>query len=210
MKKKILVIALALSLVAVTALGVTLAYFTDKEVATNTFTVGNVAIEIQEPAWVSTGSKDAPNVYPGESLDKDPAIYNIGENPCFVRVKVTVPNEYKDIITFRTNYQDGVFGANWEKHDDYYYYRAPLTVYDPQGSKSFRTTPLFQQVHFSTALTADDLNEYGQINGNTVHDIKVTAEAVQAQGIFTSYSQITDGITDEEFATIRSFFDGKF
>ena len=209
MKKKILVIALALSLVAVTALGVTLAYFTDTKEASNVFTVGNVRIRIDEPKWASTGSKDAPSVYPGESLDKDPTIVNIGENPCFVRVKVEVPEQYEDLITFRTNYQDGAFGAGWERHGEYYYYRAPLTVYDPQGSKSFQTTPLFQQVRFSTELTADDLNADGQITGSTPYDIKVTAQAVQAQGIFTSYSEL-DQITDAEFATIRSFFDGKF
>lgn len=203
MKKKVLVIALALSLVAVTALGVTLAYFTDKEQTTNTFTVGNVAIELREPKWVSTGSVDAPNVYPGESLDKDPTIYNIGENPCFVRVQVTVPEQYKNLITFRTNWVDGALGANWEKVGDYYYYNLPVA---PQAN----TTPLFQQVNFSTALTADDLNEYGQINGNTSYGIVVVAQAVQAQGIFTSYGRITDGLDTDELTTIRDFFNGKF
>lgn len=43
-KRKILALAMALSMVAILAVGATLAYFTDIDSATNTFTVGNVDI----------------------------------------------------------------------------------------------------------------------------------------------------------------------
>lgn len=47
-KKTILVAAIAVMLVAALVVGGTLAYFTDKDNATNTFTVGNVNIELLE------------------------------------------------------------------------------------------------------------------------------------------------------------------
>ena len=47
MKKKIVSLALAVCLIAIAAVG-TLAYFTDTKSATNTFTVGNVKIELLE------------------------------------------------------------------------------------------------------------------------------------------------------------------
>ena len=47
-KRKILVLALSLGMVAILAVGGTLAYFTDTDSATNTFTVGNVKIDLIE------------------------------------------------------------------------------------------------------------------------------------------------------------------
>jgi len=48
MKKKILALCLTVILAAVAVTGVTLAYFTDDDTETNTFTVGNVAIDLIE------------------------------------------------------------------------------------------------------------------------------------------------------------------
>ena len=44
-KKKILVLALTIAMVAILAVGGSLAYLTDTDSAKNTFTVGNVKIE---------------------------------------------------------------------------------------------------------------------------------------------------------------------
>ena len=51
MKKKIVSLCLVVAMVAVAAIGGTLAYFTDKDNATNTFTVGNVKIELLESKY---------------------------------------------------------------------------------------------------------------------------------------------------------------
>ena len=48
MKKKITAICLCIALVAIAVVGATLAYFTDTDKATNTFTVGNVKIKLLE------------------------------------------------------------------------------------------------------------------------------------------------------------------
>lgn len=50
-KKTILVAAIAVMLVAALVVGGTLAYFTDKDNATNTFSVGNVSIELLESQY---------------------------------------------------------------------------------------------------------------------------------------------------------------
>ena len=47
-KKSILMAAIAVMLVAVLVVGGTLAYFTDTKSATNTFTMGNVKIKLDE------------------------------------------------------------------------------------------------------------------------------------------------------------------
>ena len=60
-KKSILMAAIAVMLVAVLVVGGTLAYFTDTKSATNTFTVGNVKIELLESQYhrVNAGKGNA-------------------------------------------------------------------------------------------------------------------------------------------------------
>lgn len=91
MKKKILAISLVVSLVAVAALGVTLAYFTDTKAVDNTFTMGNVSIDLTEPHFPGgTGGGTIPNVAPGDIIPKDPIIKNTGANDAWVFMKLTL------------------------------------------------------------------------------------------------------------------------
>lgn len=48
MKKKILALSLCVVMAAIAIVGGTLAYFTDTDKATNTFTVGNIDINLTE------------------------------------------------------------------------------------------------------------------------------------------------------------------
>lgn len=56
-KRKLLTLALALCMVAILAVGGTLAYLTDTDQATNTFTVGNVDIKLNEYQRAADGEK---------------------------------------------------------------------------------------------------------------------------------------------------------
>ena len=56
MKKKLLVLGLCVALAAIAIAGASLAYFTDTKSATNTFTVGNVKIDLIESRNHRTGS----------------------------------------------------------------------------------------------------------------------------------------------------------
>lgn len=166
MKKKIATGALLVAFGATAVTGATLAYFTDTEKATNTFTVGNVDITLTEPNWVGTGSKDAPEVYPGEVLDKDPTVECTSANPCFVRVSVTNLDQFGG-IKYKTDWTLDKLGDGWQynPNDGYYYYTRIL-------GKGDKTDALFDQIVMPTNLTGNE----------EAKDIVVTAEAVQAQG----------------------------
>ena len=185
MKKKTLAMLLAVCLIATAVIGGSLAYFTDTETKTNTFTVGNVKIDLTEPSWDAAGNVDADTVYPGEPLAKDPTVENIGNNPCFVRIKVDGLDQFDDIgeIIYRTDYVDGKLGDNWVKHSDgCFYYNGVLDVGET-------TDALFDQIVMPTGLTG----------GEEAQSINVTAEAVQAQGARPSFAAV-EAMTVAEIA----------
>ncbi len=72
MKKKITAIFLCIALAATAIVGASLAYFTDTKSAKNTFTVGNVAIDLTETKW--DADKSAKTLVPGKIYEKDPVI----------------------------------------------------------------------------------------------------------------------------------------
>lgn len=185
MKKKIVTICLVAALAATALIGGSLAYFTDTDEKDNTFTVGNVDIQLTEPNWVSSGSIDAPEVYPGEPLAKDPTVTNNGANPCFVRIQVTGLDCLGNagMITYRTDYVDNKLGDNWVKGTDgYYYYNKVLAV-------GATTDALFDQIVIPTGVTNADA-----FKSDTAERIKysvdVKAQAVQAQGAKASWAAV--------------------
>ena len=183
MKKKLTAVALIVCMLAIMLVGASLAYFTDEDEATNTFTVGNVTIDLTEPKWDEAGSKDAPEVYPTEALAKDPTVTNTGANPCFVRIKVTGWDCLAPAgdITYRTDYVDGKLGDDWTLSGDYFYYTKVLAA-------GATTDALFDQIVIPSDLT----NGY---TGN--YNLVVTAEAVQAQGAKPSWSAVqTMGVAE--------------
>lgn len=116
MKKRIVTIALVVALVAIAAVG-TLAYFTDTADATNTFVVGNVAIElIEEERDGNGGTKNftqGKKLYPivgsaqGEKdelgmptaknyVDKMVTIKNTGSEKAYIRAYFAIPSALDD------------------------------------------------------------------------------------------------------------------
>lgn len=183
--KKILALCLVVALMATAIVGATLAYFTDDDEATNTFTVGNVEIDLTEPAWDDEEKND---VYPGEALAKDPTVTNTGANPCFVRIKVTGLDQFGDMgmITLRHgNYVEGYDSTNWTLIGDYYYYNEVLATAATAGDTWNQgleavSAPLFNQIVMPTGLT----------NSVEAKPIEIVAEAVQAQGARASWSEV--------------------
>ena len=97
MKKKIVSLALAVCLIAIAAVG-TLAYFTDKDAKTNTFTVGNVAIDLIEQQKGAQGLEAFENekvLLPGTSdvnaVSKIVTVKNNGANDAWVWVDLKIP-----------------------------------------------------------------------------------------------------------------------
>lgn len=183
-KKKIVSLCLVLALMVTLCIGGSLAYFTDTKAKDNVFTVGNVSIELTEPNWEGTGSKDAPEVYPGEPLAKDPTVKNDGANPCFVRIKVEGLDCLGNagMITYRTDYVTDKLGDNWVKGTDgYFYYNKVLEV-------NATTDALFDQIVMPTGLTND--YAFNDASERIEYSVKVKAEAVQAQGAKASWSAV--------------------
>lgn len=95
--KKTVAIILAMVLVAVAAVGATMAYLTDTKTVTNTFTVGDVKIKLDEtnindPEGNRVTSNEYTNITPGIVYTKDPIVTNTGKNDAWVRLTVTIEN----------------------------------------------------------------------------------------------------------------------
>lgn len=115
MKKRIVTIALVVALVAIAAVG-TLAYFTDTDNATNTFTVGNVSIDLIEQQRGENGLvpfEQNKKLYPivgsaqGEKdeygmplaknyVDKMVTIQNTGSEKAYIRAYFAIPSALDD------------------------------------------------------------------------------------------------------------------
>ncbi len=108
MKKKITALCLCVALLAVAVVGASLAYFTDTDTATNTFTVGNVKIDLIEQQTGENGLEDfGPNkplvpgkVNDGNAVSKIVTVKNTGANDAWVWVEIKVPTVLvsKDIL----------------------------------------------------------------------------------------------------------------
>lgn len=96
-KTKFAIILASLALVGTMAIGGISAYFTDKEVANNVFTVGSgVNITIDEPSW-DPEDPEHNNIVPGDVFAKDPQITNGGDVTAYAFMSVAVP--YKNVVT---------------------------------------------------------------------------------------------------------------
>lgn len=80
------------ALIGTLSIGGIMAYFTDGDTATNTFTVGKISLDLQEPGWVPPTE-----IVPQQEFAKDPQIKNDGLNEEFVFLKVTIP--YANVVT---------------------------------------------------------------------------------------------------------------
>ena len=109
-KRKILALALTIAMIAILAVGGSLAYFTDTETATNVFTVGDVEIALHESngegaedeaytEWLATQTLK-PNVNNDKKGDnvipKIVTVENTGTNDAYMWIEVWVPSALDD------------------------------------------------------------------------------------------------------------------
>ena len=175
MKRKLIIVVLAVALVAITAVG-TLAYYTDTDSGHNEVTLGNLDIELLEWADKPEDGEPVPfpengliGITPGVEVTKIAEVKNSGESVVWVRVSVekaiiraagveeTDPVN-TDLITLDFNEEE------WELIDGFYYYKAPLAPGET-------TEPLFTKVAFAPDMS----NMYQQATA----EISVHAYAVQ-------------------------------
>ena len=203
MKKKVLAIALA-AILAITAItGATLAYFTDTDEIDNTFTAGNVAIDLteQDPnnaeKRVDVGEEETeevkfPQLFPGMTLTKDPTIENVGSLEAYVAAKIEIN---------RTVGYELLSGGLLAKQEGY------KLIVEEDAEKDTVTIYIFIEkalqpeesvVLFDTLTipTAWDNAEMAIVNGLHIH---VEAYATQVYGFTDCYEAITTAFA-EEFA----------
>ena len=136
MKKKIFSLCLIVALAATAVIGGTMAYFSDTDSQTNTFTTGNVAIDLWEDFGdndgleeliPATGSAQAGTLKNG--IEKEVYVKNTGSEDAYVRVHIAIPQILDDgaetfnaaANVFHFNYADESIGAgkwDWSKAAD--------------------------------------------------------------------------------------------
>lgn len=127
-KRKLMMLAVAVCMVAILAIGGTLAYFTDTESAQNVFTIGGVDVTLFEskvraeddekgfPGYVDDDGDEQTvkeNTYaglvPGSSICKDPTVTNVGETDAYIRVSIKHNNQDAIFHAFET--QENFFAS---------------------------------------------------------------------------------------------------
>ena len=128
MKKKILSLTLVVCLLAIAVVGGTLAYFTDTDnEVTNTFTVGNVQIKLDETVVdvygdATTGGRveegNAYKLIPGHTYTKDPMVtVEANSEESYVRMLVTIDAVAMEVFGadfLPQNYVEGWNPDVWE------------------------------------------------------------------------------------------------
>ena len=180
-RSKVLSLVLAGTLVVSAGMFGTLAYLTDEDTVTNTFTVGNVQITLDETDVddsTPNADRDQKNSYkllPGKTYTKDPIVHVDSESEdSYLFVKVE--NEISKIEGGITVAQQ--MDANgWDlvsDTDGIYVYAGEGT--DPVVVKGGANVTVFENFTIAGETTNDILATYNE------QTITVTAYAIQADG----------------------------
>ena len=203
-KKRFVALLLCVTLVALAAIGATFAYLTDTKTVNNTFTMGNVAIKLDETNVNDpTGDRvtsNAYSVYPGAVVTKDPIVHNTGKNAAYIRATVNVSNwmnlcaaYYPDFkYTFgqegykaALNLLVGELGEGWSvvgvtAGDTFtigQFDAKFILKYDGKLAAGADTTAMFQTVTIPAGID--------NANTESFSGVKVVAQAIQADGFDT-------------------------
>lgn len=202
MKKSIALVMMAVLLVAASVMG-TLAYLTSTDTVTNTFTVGKVAIKLDE-AKVNADGTLVPNadrvktnsykLLPGHIYNKDPMVTVLaGSEPSYIKMTVTFSkaNELDAIFAPTgadlTSIFNGYNSANWIAKGNTKDATANTRTYEfwykeavgaPDGDVALDA--LFDSITVPGKITQEQL---ATIEGMT---ITVIAYAIQADGFTTA------------------------
>lgn len=178
-RKTLILAACAIMLVCATIAG-TLAYLTANDSVTNTFTVGNVNITLDEAKVDANGKEivgdeakrvkaNSYKLLPGNEYDKDPTIHvQAGSEDCYVFVKV----------------ENDLFGIEGDTTIDQQMKNNGWTVIDSGNGIYGKANPVregtdvvvFNNFTISGDTNASTLAEYANAK------IEVTAYAIQAEG----------------------------
>lgn len=214
----------AAALAGVMVIGGASAYLTDAEVATNTFTVGKVQVDLTEPKYPGNDTDTVKNLIPNQEVAKDPTVTNTGNNNAIVFLKVKVPKasvvtanpdgtraaEDSKVLFYLKDENDqpwtqaNNFDVNWvrltnlenetNKNVDDSY--TYIFGYNDVLQPGVSTTALFDKVQLINVIE-------GEIDSST-QDIDISAYAIQDDNILTDTSEID--LTTLNAATLEKVY----
>lgn len=171
MKKKITLL-LSLALAVAIGIGGTLAWLTAKtDAVTNTFTVGNINIALEE---TTTDYK----MVPGQPIDKDPKVtVEAGSEACWLFVKIEKSDNLDDFISYAVDLSED----SWKELSGVpgVYYRAV----DATTTDMDYPVLTGNQVTVKDTVTKAMMDE---ITAQTAPTLTFTAYAVQKDGVGTA------------------------
>lgn len=91
-KKKLYLLCVFVLAAALLISGVSLAFFSGRDVVTNKQQYKSIEIQLMEIRWEETGKEDAGKLQPGMVVEKDPCVYNSGDADVYVRMKLLILN----------------------------------------------------------------------------------------------------------------------
>ena len=179
--KALLLSLCAVVLVTASVLG-TMAYLTSTDEVVNTFTVGNVAITLDETdvdnSTPGEDDRDKANAYkllPGHEYVKDPIVHvGADSEDCYLFVKVE--NEIADIEDASKSVESQMIKAGWtvvDADNGIYVYG---TTAAPSVVNGGANVPVFENFTVSGTVDNTTLADYAN------KTITVTAYAIQADG----------------------------
>lgn len=186
MKKKVALTAAAVALVGTLAVGGTLAWFTDTEIATNVVTTGHVDISVMEKDSAA-GAYEEKNgsgltldgkYVPNATVDKFVTVKNNNNSSkAWIRVKIEMPGSMNDAVL---KGKDKKWIKNTDDSSDEYYY------YTDAVDANHSTEELITGIQLPN--WGNDMTDQGTLNTETNKidngiNIEVIAEAVQADNI---------------------------
>ena len=176
MNKKLIILTLALALVLGVAVGGTLAWLTAKtDPVVNTFTVGNIILELKETVSVY-------KMVPGTDMKKDPTVVvREGSEACYVYVKVekTIGTVTVGATTYTfDDFLTVAMAEGWEPlpdHSDIYYFASVI-----QQNDEIQRLPVLKdnKVTTKSTVTKEMLSAITTENGAK---LTFTAYAVQRE-----------------------------
>lgn len=187
-KKNILMIALSLCLVAIIAVGGTLAYFTDSTPARqNVLTMGELGITIRDEnnndyKVVHDGRENGityEGVIPGDTLEKIVGVQvNEGSQDCYVAMRVVISGPSDEVAgvgkwqQLGTQLMETAGQNNWLATSKETSTGVEIDFYCPEAASAGAYLPLFDTVEIPLA--------WGNEIANDTFTIEVSAAAVQA------------------------------
>lgn len=183
--------------------GVTLAYFTDSERATNEMTIGNIDVTLTEPNF----SQDTVTKNPAtqfEEVTKDPIVTNTDNaNDAIVFLKVTAPRDGVQIVA-----DDGSLGTK-QTQEMYWFKLAsdPITTHANHFNSNWIELPNKESdgvyvFGYHTRLKAGESTDalFDKVqrmrvleeSGKTANDINIQTYAIQADNIYDANHAFMD------------------